>query len=102
MLRLTRNELAQKSALSRATVNEILGGGGDPRLSTLEALAKAVGLSLGELVSSEGGEGCTAEERQMLRSGSARQEKAAVFAAGFRLGGDVRRVIRAVNQARKE
>jgi transcriptional regulator with XRE-family HTH domain len=97
----TQESLAVNAGLSRATVNEILGGGGDPRLSTVDAVAKAVGLTLGELVSSEGGETCFEEERRMLLSGIARQEKAAIRAIGLRLGGDVRRVIRAVNKARK-
>lgn len=101
VLGFTQDDLSRKAGLSRATVNDILGGGGDPRLSTLDTLAKAVGLTLGELVSSEGGETCFTEERRMLLSGIARQERAAVRAIGLRVGGDVRRVIRAMNEVRK-
>lgn len=47
---LTQQELASKAGVSRATIYLIEAGEGDPRLSTLELLAKALGVDVAELL----------------------------------------------------
>ena len=44
--RLTQAELAERAAMTRMTVQRIESTGTDPRLSTVEELAKALGLEL--------------------------------------------------------
>ena len=47
---LTQAALARKAGLREATVSEIEAGKTDPRLSTMRALAAALGLDLGDIV----------------------------------------------------
>lgn len=47
---LTQHELAVRAGVSRATIYLIEAGEGDPRLSTLELLAKALGVEVTDLL----------------------------------------------------
>ena len=48
--KLTAEQLAQKSGVTRATIAKIEGGDGNPTLDTIQALSSAFGLSSSELI----------------------------------------------------
>ena len=65
---LTNEALSERSEISIGTLNKLLSGAtGDPKLSTLTALAEAFGCSLDEMLTGKAqGEELTSEERDII------------------------------------